>query len=367
MSAPLDAGEPDIAPILVDQLTRLAARFAPSDRGEGQTRVFDSGLWLELVGLGLDKALLAEERGGFGVSPAQAMSVVRAAAGLALPVPLAETMIAIDIYAGLGGAIPSGPLSWGCEIGVARRVGDSLQVEAEVRAVPYGRNAGHVLVPVRCDDRLHLAAMPVELAVVEANSNLAGEPRDALTWSAARIDARAAPELPQNGSMTLRAAGAFIRSQQMVGAMRRALGHAIDHAQQRRQFGQPIGRFQAVQHMLAEASSQYAAATAAADGASDAYGSASLEFAVAVAKSRVGEAAGVVAATCHQVLGAMGFTREHDLHLVTRRLWAWRDEFGAESFWQELIGRRICSGGGDLLWETVVRGAPIEDKWNPHA
>ena len=48
---------------------------------------------------------------------------------------------------------------------------------------------------------------------------------------------------------------------------------------------------------------------------------------------RVGEAAGDGAAIAHQVHGAMGFTYEHSLHHFTRRLWAWREEFGNESFW----------------------------------
>ncbi len=64
---------------------------------------------------------------------------------------------------------------------------------------------------------------------------------------------------------------------------------------------------------------------------------------MAVAKARVGEAAGKVAEVCHQVHGAMGFTQEHPLHFATRRLWSWRDEFGHETFWQERIGRLVCS------------------------
>ena len=56
---------------------------------------------------------------------------------------------------------------------------------------------------------------------------------------------------------------------------------------------------------------------------------------VAIAKLRVGEAAGTGAAIAHQVHGAMGFTYEHSLHHSTRRLWAWREEFGNET----LLGR----------------------------
>jgi acyl-CoA dehydrogenase len=106
--------------------------------------------------------------------------------------------------------------------------------------------------------------------------------------------------------------------------------------------------------MLAEAAGQYAAATAAADLAAEAYGSDAFGFAVAVAKTRAGEAASKVAEICHQVHGAMGFTQEHPLHFATRRLWSWRDEFGNESFWQERIGRLVCERGGDALWPMLT-------------
>ena len=79
------------------------------------------------------------------------------------------------------------------------------------------------------------------------------------------------------------------------------------------------------------------------------------DFAVAIAKARAGEAAGKVAEVCHQVHGAMGFTQEHPLHFATRRLWSWRDEFGHETFWQERIGRMVCSAGGEALVAAADR------------
>ena len=83
---------------------------------------------------------------------------------------------------------------------------------------------------------------------------------------------------------------------------------------------------------------------------------ASPNFAVTVgaAKARVGEAAGIAAEIAHQVHGAMGFTHEHSLHHFTRRLWAWRDEYGRETRWQEELGRRVADGGADSVWEFLV-------------
>ena len=68
----------------------------------------------------------------------------------------------------------------------------------------------------------------------------------------------------------------------------------------------------------------------------------------------LGEAAGKAANIAHASFGAMGFTREHALHYSTRRLWAWRNEFGGESFWQAEIGRSVAKAGGDRLWATLT-------------
>ena len=78
------------------------------------------------------------------------------------------------------------------------------------------------------------------------------------------------------------------------------------------------------------------------------------DFMVAVAKARIGEAAGRAGEIAHQVHGAMGYTREHNLHYSTRRLWSWRDEFGNETHWQVRLGRMIAAQGADALWPRLT-------------
>jgi len=112
---------------------------------------------------------------------------------------------------------------------------------------------------------------------------------------------------------------------------------------------------QSAVNMLALLAGQVAAASAAADAAAEASSLAPDAFAVAVAKSRAGEAAGKGAEIAHQVHGAMGYTREHNLHYSTRRLWSWRDEFGNETCWQIRLGRVVAAQGADALWPMLSR------------
>jgi acyl-CoA dehydrogenase len=69
---------------------------------------------------------------------------------------------------------------------------------------------------------------------------------------------------------------------------------------------------------------------------------------------RAGEAAGLGASIAHQVHGAIGFTYEHTLHFLTRRLWSWRAEFGAEREWAVELGRAMSVRGADALWPTLT-------------
>ncbi|MFB9743737.1 acyl-CoA dehydrogenase family protein [Pseudonocardia sulfidoxydans] len=134
---------------------------------------------------------------------------------------------------------------------------------------------------------------------------------------------------------------------------------AVGYAGEREQFGRPIGRFQAIQQQLALAAAEVAAGGAAAESAArvvvrDGITAPTAELAVAAAKVRTGQAATEVARVAHQVHGAIGFTREHDLRLTTTRLWAWRDEDGTDGDWAQRIGDLTLAAGADGLWPLVT-------------
>jgi alkylation response protein AidB-like acyl-CoA dehydrogenase len=126
------------------------------------------------------------------------------------------------------------------------------------------------------------------------------------------------------------------------------------YALDRTQFGRPIGKFQAVQQNLAVLAGQAAAAAASAGMAADAVGETIGLLPIAAAKSRCGEAAGIGASIAHQVHGAIGFTQEHSLHFLTKRLWSWRDEFGNETVWNRLLGRHMAKAGANRYWAEIT-------------
>ncbi len=254
-----------------------------------------------------------------GTALADLFGLLKIAGAHAVPLPLAEML--------LGNAVLDDDL------------GEGFTTIAQQGVAPWGRAAQRVLTVD--------GALGTDFEVTGQGANLAGEARDGVRLRAAE-DADVPPDFAEMLALS--------RAALMAGALSRVLSLAVGYATEREQFGRPIARFQAVQHQLAVLAGEVAAAGRAADAAVEALGSPGFVNQAAAAKARVGEAAGIAAEIAHQVFGAMGFTHEHVLHHFTRRLWAWRDEYGRESRWQERLGRRIAEGGAERLWDFIVHG-----------
>ena len=134
---------------------------------------------------------------------------------------------------------------------------------------------------------------------------------------------------------------ALLAAAQMSGAMTAVFEQTLEYANQRQQFGKPIGRFQTIQHNLSILAEQVFAAAMAARLACQGEWSALSPLRVAVAKARTSMAAQQVTTLAHGLHGAIGFTHEFDLQLRTRRLYAWRQCAGAETHWQQHLGQAM--------------------------
>jgi acyl-CoA dehydrogenase len=142
---------------------------------------------------------------------------------------------------------------------------------------------------------------------------------------------------------------------QLAAALEQVLAWTVQYAGERVQFGRPLGKFQAIQMELAEMAGEVTAVTALTDAAVHAVERGeNVVLACAAAKVRAGSAVKVVARLAHQVHGAIGFTQEHKLHHLTRRLWSWRDEAGSELAWSRALGAGLLAGGGDDLWPALT-------------
>jgi hypothetical protein len=137
------------------------------------------------------------------------------------------------------------------------------------------------------------------------------------------------------------AAGRRALAHELIGVSRAMLALAADHARHRRQFGQPIGAFQAVKHRLAEAKVALTAAEAAAgEGWADPG-----PFTALLAKLWAGRAARLTGKHAQQVLGGMGFTWEHPFHRHFRRALVLDSLLGSTTELQHQLGRSLLTTG----------------------
>jgi acyl-CoA dehydrogenase len=333
--------------LLETQCTAEVLRRA--DQGE-----FPQALWNAVVQAGYVDALVPEDAGGPGLDLPDALSLLFSAGRHAAPVPLAETMLAGWLLAAARLPRPAGPLTIAPvregDALTARRDGARWRLEGVARRVPWAARAAGIVTLARSDALAVVALARPGDCRIAAGANVAGEPREDVDFAGAVAEGALVPL----DAGALRALGAVMRSAQMAGALQRVLEESVRYATERVQFGRPIGRFQAVQQSLAVLAGQAAAATAAAEAGLQAVARDAASPAIAAAKIRAGEAAGIGAAIAHQVHGAIGFTQEHVLHHFTRRLWSWRDEFGGEAHWSVTLGGAVAAAGADRLWQGIL-------------
>ena len=342
----------ELQTILSDTVTRLFTdRVTQGLRESAEKGEWPEALWQAVEEGGLTLPQIPEERGGAGGTWSDAYIVASAAGRFAVPLPIAETVIGAWLLAESGLDVPTGPLTVAPVAAGDRleltRDGSAWKLSGMATRVPWGRVASHVVVVAGGQ-----VALVESGADVEPDVNLALEPRDTLRWRSAPVRAAASAErLPAE---PIRLFGALLRSAQMAGGLEYLLAQTVRYVSERKQFNRPIGSFQAIQHQLALLAGHTAAAGIAAANAFRAADRGDCGFEVAVAKVRTGEAAGLGAGIAHQCHGAIGFTYEHLLHFVTRRLWSWRAEFGAESQWAAEIGRGAAARGADALWSYIA-------------
>lgn len=370
-----------------DDLRAIAGPGSP-DRGRSATR------WAVLAEMGVTGLLVAERHGGLGLGEVELVGVLEEAGWAGVPEPLAETaalaaplladaaglasdgaaahaviercLPAIaggDLVATVGGVDP-GPVAGvaACTTvpaGGGRGAGAGDRAEAGAGAgAGAGPGAGAGARSGAGADEGTVATVRV-LGSVRAGLLLLTTQDPTTGWEIHAVDAgtawvAATPSIDGTrdlgtvawvpSAQTLLASGrhaeslagatvdraAVASAAQLLGLADRMITLAADYAKERRQFGKPIGSFQAVKHHLANARVRlefarpavYRAADSLARNLPDRSEHASM------AKALASDAADLAARVALQVHGAIGYTWECDLHLFMKRAWALSASWG---------------------------------------
>ncbi|SEO13558.1 acyl-CoA dehydrogenase/hypothetical protein [Rhodopseudomonas pseudopalustris] len=312
--------------------------------------------WRDLAELGVPRVALPEELGGVGGDFGDMCELAFESGYAASYLPLIEVAVGYWLCGVAGVALPDRAIPIlvlsAADSNAAPKIGSDQPATIAVEGVPSARFATHLLLPASdADGGSLLTVIPTaNSATISPGSNAADEPRDRIcVTSNASMTTYSLPF----GRDRILHVSALLHANQIAGAMNKALEMTIAYTQERSQFGRQLAKFQAVQHMIAQAAAQVAAATTISRAAAEAWDAPSFTFLSECAKGRASEAVRAVTDVVHQCYGAMGFTRECLLHVFTRRLWCWREEYGNEHVWYARIGRDMRDRDGDI-WANIT-------------
>ncbi len=304
--------------------------------------------WQVLAELGAPGLLVPEGSGGLGLSDIDLVGVMEEAGWAALPEPLLETAgIAAPTVATL---LPAEAAAAALHLllhdastfaigGIdvtARGVTSPTTVSADgllrTPRVVGARDANIALLAcMDLDSGWQLHAVPVAGCTVEPTPTLDTTRDLAIVHWPLSSDTLLAYGVAAEAIVQLMAdRGAAGSAALLIGLADRMITMAADYAKERHQFGKPIGSFQAVKHLLADARiglefarpATYRAAWSLATAQPTASHDASM------AKAMASDAADLAARVALQVHGAIGYTWECDLHFFMKRTWAYSKAWG---------------------------------------
>jgi hypothetical protein len=301
---------------------------------EAPAGTLDRTVWDRLADMGVPAALVPEHAGGLGLDEQALVLVLEEAGRAALPHPLVETAaVAAPLVAGGPGSapVPAGvPDVHGLGM-VATDLGGPH--------VPCAADADWLLMRDDASGHLHLvdpaAAVLTPVGTVDRARR------------AATVDWRPAPgSLVSDDPAAIDAAfdrGAFGTAALLLGLAQRMLDMTVAYVGERRQFGAPVGSFQAVKHHLADALKELAFARPAVHRAAHSLATAAdtRRRDVSMAKAMASDAARLVGRQALQCHGAIGYTVEHDLHLYLKRTWALAAAWGDAAWHRERVALAI--------------------------
>jgi len=320
----------------------------------------DAALWQTYVGLDWPSLVIPEALGGVGLGTVELVLVLEELGRVADPTPfLATTSQFLPIVRSCGDDAQQAallqPLLAGGTGAVAfdgagveaTRDGDGWALRGTARGVVDGDRADEIAVVATTGDG------PVVLVVPSASVAATRTPSfDAtlhvadVTFDGVTVTAeRALTAGGEHGVALARAQAATGLAATMVGASQRAFELGLDHIKERKQFGVPIGSFQALKHMAADVYVAIERARALCQFAGLALdeGDERAVLAASMAKAAAGDAQRIAAKHGIQFFGGLGYTWENDLHLYVRRAKAGEQLLGTSAHHRRRVAEEVLA------------------------
>jgi alkylation response protein AidB-like acyl-CoA dehydrogenase len=354
--------------MLRDTAKEFVAEHAPVShmralRDADDATGFSRELWKSFAEMGFTGVLVPEADGGLGLGHVEAGVVLEEIGRNLSPSPFLTTAVAAvealkgsaarerwfpgilagDTVAAL--AIDEGPKHDGVIAMKAERSGNGFRLSGTKQFVTHGHVADLLIVAAATGEGTTLFAVPQDAKGLTADPQRLADASLAarLTFEGVEVDADAViGEVDQGGAVLARllAAGRTGASSELLGVGGGAMDMTVGYLKERKQFGQPIGSFQALQHRAAHLYSEMEVARAAVlkaqqllDAGQDA------SEAVSVAKAMTGLAATLAVQEGVQMHGGIGMTDEYDIGFYMKRARVLAELFGDTNFHADALAK----------------------------
>ena len=297
-------------------------------------------LWKKLAEIGLAGLLAPEAQGGMGLDETTLVLLLEEAGRAALPEPVIGTAaVAVPLLRELGGALAASFLP---RIAAGEAI---VAVGHPVSPFVEDAHVADLLLLPRGEDELH-AVRPDGARITEQPAN---DPARRIATVEFAVSAATRVAEGERARALLAAAldrGALAAAATALGVCDRLIAEAVAYTSQRKQFGKPVGSFQAVKHLLAnvKVKLEYARPVVWRAAWSVAQGSLQRSLHVSMAKLVACEAAALAAKNALQAHGAIGYTWEQDLHLWMRRAWSLEQAWGRSPFHLGRVRSEVLAG-----------------------
>ncbi|WP_101946683.1 acyl-CoA dehydrogenase family protein [Mycobacterium sp. 3519A] len=312
-----------------------------------------SEVWRALADLGATGVLVPQECGGSGMTMVEA-GVVAEELGAALhPGPWLSTAVAAPRALTRTGAASDSVLRGIADGSVIGAVGplqgprptvEGGTLVGDIPSLPDAAAATVILVLAESDSGTGLFTIDATAPALSMTERSHVDPtRKLFDVRFDGVPAHRVASAPADAIRGLVDDVLIARAADALGAATAVMNLAVDYAKVRRQFDQPIGSFQAVQHLCVD---MYETVELARSGvlhalwAADAADPDERHLAAVRAKAFASQLA-AVADTAIQVFGGIGYTWEHDAHLYLKRLLGWSAFLGGPDQYLQEVGRAL--------------------------
>lgn len=346
----------DMHELIIESTTKIFKDLCTKELiDEAEEGKWADNLWDVIGESGLTSVGVPESVGGAGGDYKDAFYILRLAGKFAVPLPLSETLIANWLLAEHGESPKDYPVTLAMNNKLEIKTKDNgYIISGKAVHVPWAQHAKEILVLGNENGETVICLLSLDQATIQSNKNLAGEPLDTVIFEEATVTDTLTYPVKENEILDkVTDLGGLSKAAMMSGAIERILELSIQYAKEREQFGRPLHRLQAIQQHLAVLAGEVVAVITSTNQAIEAYNQGIYKDEIANAKLKANQATAIVTEIAHQVHGAIGATHEHSLHQFTRRLWAWREEFGNENDWAEKLALQMMNAKEESLWEMI--------------